>query len=683
MSVIALVVVTALIVVPGLGAGLALHPPGTVGLPTRCALVFVLGCCISGLISFVLAILHVLTAASYFPALAVATAVVWWVGLRRGSLRAHTTAAVAEVRSDPWVLGTGLLVIAGIALVRLTFPPVLHFGFSTSWRYWADAVEIAQAHRIPALSLQYGIPVRPTVNKVFLNTLNAGLSFAVGREALPAMGAMLWIGSVGLAFSLWALGRELGLRLMAALLPVFLITNRLFLNHELTVDLNTYKAEIFGRMLAFGTLALAIRALRERRGWIEPVVAGALFALAFDIHLVPVIAGLSMLAWYAAARMVADRTLLPVATRAVVVAAIAGVLAAVILVLPHGDLGFKGPGKSESYTQFGPGFDPTRYLNGGVLPGHESPAPNRWYISPGHALRSYVTSSTNVSGESRIGKLSPVFRFVIPIGGLLAAVVILLLFPSALKASGFAAWGLGLTLIALTWFFSLRYHLYIPAWFGIRRLFDYSAIPLVVLALALFEGLLILIGRIRTWAPVAIAVACTLLAAGFLVPGARVAPSRIAVDQQLVEPFDWIRQHTPCDARILANEHTEGVFVALTGRVGVLEGMTPYLRPDILVPIVRLLLSAREFFHDPLANEAFLQQQGIDYVVLLKRGAVGYREPIGKTDLAAIESAPFLKPVHLTPAMSIYQVVGVSTVGSFSDPSRFPGYTCERGPIAT
>jgi hypothetical protein len=113
----------------------------------------------------------------------------------------------------------------------------------------------------------------------------------------------------------------------------------------------------------------------------------------------------------------------------------------------------------------------------------------------------------------------------------------------------------------------------------------------------------------------------------------------------------------------------------------VLEGMTPYLRPAILGPIVRLLLDAHDFFLKPQDGQAFLAREGVDFIVILRTGRVGYFEPIGKFNTASLNQVPFLKPVYSSPAMMVYQVEGVTRPTGLPDPSRTAGFHCDRGPI--
>jgi hypothetical protein len=673
------VLVSALVILgPGTGASLALHRPGEVGVATRAALCVALGIALSGGVAFILAIGHVRGAVSFFLSLAAVTAGVWTVAVRRASLREHGRAIGAEWRDDRWPLLAGLLVIVAFALVRLTLSPLIHLQTSTSWRYWADAVEIADAGRIPSQVLHWGAVYPSVVNKVYLNTLNAGISHAIGPEPVPAMAALNWIGSVGLALALWSLGRELGLRFTATLLPVVLISNQFVMNTELTADLVTYKAETFSRLMSFAGAAVAVRTFRSRRGWTDAILAGLLLGVAAGIHVIPVIVAVALVAAYGLARLLVDRDLKGTLRVAGVSAGVTLAVGAAILVLPHGDIGLKGAAAPGSYDTFAEGFDPTLYLNGGVIPGRRVVGPRTFYLSPGNALNKYVRSA--VGPGPRYVK-----RFWVPamaLGGLGAALAILLWFPKELKPVGLAAWSVGAVLVALTWLFSLRFHLYIPAWFGVRRLFDYSSIPFTLLGLALAEGLLMASRRVRSWAaPVAGSVIVVVVAAGLLVDARPRSPDPRAVS--LVQGFDWIRENAPCEARFLPNAHSEGAFESLTGRVAILEGATPFLRPTILAPIVRLLLDARDFFHEPAGYASLLRSQDIDYVIVLSAGHVGYKETIGTTNVEALARVSFLQRAFSNAGMTIYRVAENNRGNAALDASAFPGFDCRRGRVKT
>jgi hypothetical protein len=677
-SAASVIVAAAIVLVPGTGAALAVHRPGEVGPVTRAALCFGLGCVVSGGVAFGLAIAHVLSATSFLVSLGVVTALLWSVPIRRDGLRQHGRALAVACRKDPWPLAAGLLVLVAFAVVRLTVAPLLHLQTSTAWRYWADAVEIADAGKIPSRVLQYGMASPSVVNKVYLNALNAGISYAIGKEPLSGMAALNWIGSIGLAFALWSLGREMGLRLLAGVLPIVLLSNNLVLNAEFTQDLTTYKAETFSRMVALLGAAIAVRALRSRKGWKDALLAGVLLGVAAGIHIIPVIVAVALVVAYALAAFIVDRDLVGTVRIALAAAGVTLAMGAAILVLPHGDVGLKGAAAPGGYDVFAEGFDPTLYLNGGVLPGKRAVGPRTFYLSPGRALDRYVHSA--VGASARRWRHDTLLVAGLVVGGLLAALAVLLVFPRELRPSGLAAWGLGAAIVGLAWLFSLRYHLYIPAWFGVRRLFDYSSIPLVLVALAIVEGALVAVGRWRSWLPaVAAAAVVVLVAVPLLVDGRPEGPNPRAV--ALIQGFDWIRANAPCDARLLADEHSEGAFEALTGRVAVLEGATPFLRPAILQPIVRLLLQARDFFHDPQAHQAFLRARAVDFVVVLSGGHVGYRETIGTTNSAALAGLSSLERVFANSGMTIYRVTGATSTAGRPDPAGFPGYDCLRGPI--
>ena len=213
------------------------------------------------------------------------------------ALRAHRAALAGRHRRRPLRPRHGRRSSSvAIAIVRLRSSPLLNFEMFGPWRYWADGLEIADAGRVPAQTLQWGATWTPTVSKVVLNSYHAGLSYAIGRSPLPAMGALLWVASTGLAAGLWALGRELGLRRLAPLLPLLTLA---VLNDELHRNLDVYTAENVGRMVAVCALVLGVRALRDRDGWKEPLLAALLFGAGFATHGVPVVALLVVLGWYA------------------------------------------------------------------------------------------------------------------------------------------------------------------------------------------------------------------------------------------------------------------------------------------------------------------------------------------------------------------------------------------------
>lgn len=674
------------IAVPGLGATLAAYPPGKISLPLRLALTFGFGYAMAGAVAFVLTAAGFLEPAPLLGILGAGTVVLWVIGLRRGSLREHGKAIVTEVKAEPWSLGGGLLIIVAIAAFRLTLSPFLNFHGSAPWRYWADAMEIADAGTIPDASLQYGAVFPPTVSKAFLNSFNAGLSFVIGRDALPALGSILWVGSVGFVVSLWAVGRELGFRFTALLLPLWVTLNGLFLNSELTTDLSTYKAEITGRMVAFAGLALALRTLRERDGWKGPVLAGLVFAAAAGTHLVPLIVSLAILVFYGLARFLLDGEFWKLVRRGAVMAGIAGVIGLSFPVLVGGDIGFQGARvrTRDVYRElFGGRFDPTEYLGTGVVNQFTRFYPGGWYERPSRLYEQFVASSTGIAPEPAGDPGVPLFVVIlVPAGGLILALVILTWFPKDVRHAGVVALGLGGVLLLGTLFFAFRYDTYVPALFGVRRLLDYSSIPIILLMLAVLEVGIRALRRVEVGTAAVIGLVVAGLMAAALLPSSKPNEQIVDTGRRAVPALQWVRDNTPCDARILPSRRTAATFMAVTGRVSITEGMAPYLRPEILLKSTRILLASRKFFQDPAAHERFVRRQGIDYVVLFTGSGLGNEVLFGDIATEEFPTVPFLDLEFEYEDAEIYRVTGTAQTGKdFPNPGDFPGYRCERGPI--
>jgi hypothetical protein len=671
----------AFLVVPGAGAVLALFPPGRIGVVTRVALVFGLGYAITGGVAYVLTVLHAMRPVPYFVLVALATVACWVVALRRSTLRAHARAILDEVRADPWPLAIGAVVLLVVAVVRTTF--LRNLPIIAPFRYWVDGLEIADAGRIPAFTLHYGAPYAPATSKVFLNAFTAGTVFATGADAVRALPALLWVGSMGLIVAMWASGRELGLRFTAPLLPVLAMVNRTFLSPELTIDLSSYKAEVMGRLVAVAALALGLVVLRERGDRTKAVVAGALLAVAAATHLVPFLVVVIVLGWFAVARLILEHRQWRGLVRAVATTgAVAAVLAGALLLLPKGDIGFQGAETPGGYN-LSRGFDETQYLYTGHVLTKSHPTPGGWYIPPGRVASMYVARALGLPPASRFRSLVDPMGPILLVGGLILAVAMLLWFPKDLRPIGLTAWGLGLSLIAVALFFSYRYDVYVPAWFGVRRMFDQGAIPIILAGLAAIEAGLVVLARWRPKAGLAAGCVVALLVTGLIAPRGTMAAQPASVRAEVVEFVDWVRANIPCDARLLTNERTVGFIRAMTGRASILEGMGPFLRPDMLDQVVDLTLGARGFYTNPEGSSAYLEQHGVTHVLVLKAIRLGFPGPVVQTvDPALLRDVPFLEPMYSSPVFDAYRVVGLTEATGFPKPQDYPGYTCWRDPIS-
>jgi len=664
-------ILTALLamVIPGAGASLALHRPGQAGIPTRLALCFGLGYAVCALCGVVLEILHVLHAWTYLPLLALVTIALWTVTIRRDGLRSHAAALRDQLAVEPWLEGLGLAAIVVFALVRLRFSPLLNFSMFGPWRYWADGMEIADAGRVPHETLQWGAAYTPTVSKVILNSYQAGMSYLIGSSPLPAMGALLWVAAVGFACGLYGLGRELGLRRLAILLPLLMLV---LVDNELHRDLDVYTAENTGRMAATCALLLGIRSLRGGSGRAEPVAAGVLFAVAAGSHGVPAFVLMLGLGCYAVALLVIGPARRAVVLRLATVVAVTVAVWGAALGLSGGDVGFQGASGTSKYASFGSSNDPTASLFTGELV-QRTTAGGHWYIAPENLVRGFVASMiTRPAGDLAL--------VVVPLAAVVIALVMLWRFPEQLRPLGLFAVLLGAVLVAIALAFSYRYDTYIPGTFGPHRLYDYACLLGVLLVLGCAEWAVGLLGRVRGWLPTAVcAAAIVITAAGVAYAGAPARHGWRENGGRALRVTSWVDSHIPCGSRLLVDRLTLGTFAAQTGHVSVAEGMGPYLRPAELHTVLGIVLGAHAFFRDPAAHEAFLRRQRVNDVLVLKDVRIGSMVNTleNGVDPAAFRSVPFLHLVHSDDTMDVYRVEG-ATGSPRPDPRDFSGLDCRQ-----
>src|SRR2546428_14177021 len=122
----------------------------------------------------------------------------------------------------------------------------------------------------------------------------------------------------------------------------------------------------------------------------------------------------------------------------------------------------------------------------------------------------------------------------------------LLWFPEKLRPIGLTAWGLGAGLLAVALVFSYRYDVYVPALFGVRRMYDHASIPLILMGLAVIEAGLLVAAR-RTRRAMAVGTLFVIVLSAVIIPW-RTFPAQDATTRsQVVELVNWIRQNTSCD----------------------------------------------------------------------------------------------------------------------------------------
>jgi hypothetical protein len=653
---------------PGLGVSLAIYRPGELPLVSRIALAAALGYGTFALTSYALVLGGVLYPIPVFAIVFGLTVGAWVIAWRRGSFRDPLRHVRQEIRADllGMLLGAGCI----LAIAALAFGSVSRFRARIPFRYWVDGMQMARLHEIPGSSIEYGT-LFPTVNsKVLLDAFNAPLNFIVSAPQ-TAVGPLLWIAIVGSAIALWACARELGLGAIAAAIPVLAFANPILLGGELSRDLNSYKAEGFGRFIAFTALIFAVRAIRDRDVK-DAVVGAAVLALSAATHLIPTVFVCMFIAGYGLSAILVGRSRSRVVALARQAAILVGGVAfgyALIQAAPtrSGLEGATGPG---AYAGYPAGFDPTAFLFGGATTVH--PADDHWFRTP---RQIFVNFMNEALGHQRLSALQMPAFIAIAIVTLAIALYVLFRIKTAERYVPLTCWTATALSIAAALFFSRRYDIYALATFGSRRLFDYSALPIFLGGAALLQVAFGPLSRFRNRAPAAASAVVAAVLAGACLTAYAGQPRQ--ADREALSLLSWVRVNTPCDVRLAVNTRTVGVFQATTGRVSVTEGMGPFLRPVMLKRVVPLLMDARSFFHDPSSGRDFLRRQGVDYVVVVKNLPIGFDGVMGKTNEEAFRSDPDLELVEDRPRFTIYRVRQPPTAPA-SLPQRFP---CETTPI--
>lgn len=710
----------ATMLVPGIGLVLLVLPPGAVSIPTRLALGGVLGYASVSVVALALALVGALTLPAFLVVAGVGSTAVWVMAVRGRRGSAHIRAWRQEVRRDALKLGVLALFLVVFGMARWTWTPLTNYRMPTTFRYWSDAVEMADSHRVPSATLQWNRWLEPTKSKVALNAVGAVAALELGREPMVPMGALLFLMSMFAALSAYALGEALRSGTLAVLVPILLFADLALGSFaELTRDLQQLLAEDWGRMTAIAAAAVAIhairlvpRAVRWRRAtdedrapvpdadvdvdgsetrvprgpppWRFIAVSGGLFGVAAGTHLVPTVVLLSFAAAYGLVSGAFERKLLPVmgVGAGIVVAALISAVA--ILVPPGGDLGFGGAGGTEAYDDLRrelglpPSFDPTRLLLTGDV--ERSADASRYDVSDTvHDFLARV--GTKRSSPAVEASWWPLVSAVC-----LALFLVVLGGPAVRAAAGAAVVFAGL-LLGVAILFTLRYDLFVLAAFGKRRLFEYVVLAFAVLAVASARFIVDIASRVlrsrERWRWIAPAIAAVLAVSTTLVMVPEVGTRQRRFRRYLPdhELLTWIGQHVPCDGRVLVDRRTLASLEAVSSRVGVLEGMGPHVRPAVLVIALRELLEAQRSLADPAAAADYLRENGVAIVVdtTPEHRLGGWRQ----LRTGELEDVPFLEPIHSSRAGTVYEVEGYVPQHGLPDPSSAAGYRCADPPTGT
>jgi len=658
----AILIVTALLVVPGAGAALAFAQPGETPIETRVGLVIGLGYALVAGVAITLTLAHVLSRPSFVAGVIVVTLAVWALALRQASPRAHAHAIAKQARESPYALAAGLVVVAAVALTRPFYPTSMYMSHWAPWRYWSDGLEIAAAGKVPEKTEQWGSIVPTTVSKVVFNAFEAGNSFLLGPNPFVGMRAILVVTTVGLAAALLALGRELGLRAFACLVPAFFLIfpGRLPVSSEFAEDFGVFRAENAGRLVACTGLVVGMYALRKGRR-VLVVAAGAIFALSGLTHGVATVVAIAALALYGLALLITERSAWRqtlVAGISVVVLAGAGYLT--MLQLSGGDLGFQRVTSEPTIQGYPANIDPTRSFDK-VRVIRMSKHHGRFLVPPSRIFRRFADTTLSTGGRPRLGTIA--------LALLAVATVLILIVARRFVALAIVAWGLAATFVVGALLFSFRYDTQIPGDFGLRRLYDYTPfLPALilpaaveVLAFRLFRGRRVVIRGLLALAAVAAAVGAV----------DRIPDTSAHAGNSIAATHEVARV-VPCGARMLPNARSAGAWEALTGRRSLTEGLAPYLRPEITGQVLSTLIGAKDFFADPESNQAYLTRHAVDYIVVLRPNLrVGSWRPF-ETDSSAIAALPGVEQVSSSSNVTIYAVGEPETDGGVSQPARCP-----------
>ncbi len=650
-SVLLLVWCGCLLAIPGIPAALAAFQPGTVSVVTRLAAAFGLGYAAAGGCAFALSSSHLFRLSIFLPLWLVVSAALWVLAARRASLAEHGRAILAEIRQQPLPLLMGLAVV--LVVVAIHFP-YLHYIGGPHYVYYLNGVEIANSHGVPAETLEYGQSWPPATDKAFLDAFT-GVLVLFGQNPLIGPGVLLLLSVLGAGLGLWASAWELGLRYTGSLLPLLLLANRILFDTKFSDSFTEYRAEDFGRAVAFCALALGIVAIRER-GWRTAVVAGVVLAAASGSHLIPALFVVLALTCIGLARLLSDagwQARIATLRSGLVIGCTGAVLGGLIRVFAGGSFGLGGASDQSAYNAIPTRFDPTAYLYLGTFPPRDrSSGLTHPYIPARRLVDNFIYTG--------LGQILPRWQVALVLAAALAAsVALFFLVRTDLRIVGLVGLGVFAGIIVISLLFDYRYHIYIDATFGQRRLGHYSSVGLILVGLAVLEGLVQLAGRVSLPPLVAGAIVPVVFLTAWLVPSTAPSHHFTHLSRDRLAFVNWVRTHTSCGARFLVDQRSEGTMTSLTGRNDLAEGMGPFLRPEKLPYVVTLMLDARNFYHHPEKNEAILRKYDITYVVVTRANQfLGYVGPEAGTDLAAVKATQFLHRVYANPSVIVYLVEG-------------------------
>lgn len=670
-SLVLLAIVSCLLAIPGVPASLLIFDSRPASAVTRLAAAFGLGYTVAAGCAFALAAAHEFWLGVYLVIWGAISLALWFWAVLRASLREQLRSIRADIGQHKIILAAGTLVIAALVLLHLRYLGVLN---GSRYIYYLNGIEIANSHGVPKATLEYGQSWPPATDKIYLDAFTGVLVLLNPNVAVgPAI--MLLVSLFGAAVGLWASAWELGLRRFGVLVPVVYLGNELILDRRVSVAFTSYRAEDFGRAVAFCALAVGIAAIRQK-GWRLAVGAGAILAAASGTHLIPVVYVALALAIFGIAEVAfgergSPRWYLPLA-RGLALAAVAGTGGVVIRYFAGGSFGLQGAQGSASYASLHMPFDPTAYLYGGLMYPSSVPSSSYWYAQPNQVIQTMVMGNSSFPGwEIWIGLGVPV----------VAAVLLFLM--AEFRHVALTGLGTMVGLVVAGVVFAVTYHFYIEQTFGIRRLSAYVSLAYLLLIAGVLEAGGAILARRMPRLSVVVSLAVVIGLSAWLLPSTAMTSDASFYGHERTGLVNWVRTSTPCNARFLINQRTEGVFTALTGRFSLIEGMGPFLRTQRLPYVVDLVHGAKMFFRAAPKREQYLLRHDISYVVVVTGfQELGYQAPIGPTNMKKMRQASFLRLVYSSKSIKVYKVTAVNTAKVPASPLlRGPYLHCMTAPL--
>ncbi|HET7195243.1 MAG TPA: DUF6541 family protein [Nocardioides sp.] len=524
----------------------------------------------------------------------------------------------------------------GVAAFRITWGST----GGTPWYYWNLADQVAEHHHVPLTSTEWGMTV-PFLGDYHLFTTATAMLLQQGGSGVSALHAVMAVAVVLVACGAFALAAALGAPRPAAFLAVPVAVG----TGVAALKLTAYRPEAFGLGLLLIVAACFVWWLRsaDRTALVCTCVAGL---AVYGVHGVAAVTAVVLFG----AATVAFAPGRPGIRRYAMQAGLAAVLVGAVILVVGLALGMKMSAVSAGgLVDRGGTEDPTwqflRAIGGRPF---TSPPDNGAVFDRG-------IDSTYAGGLE---------LWLVGVTVALAIVVLVVASGRDVLARRQLAFFLlaAVALAALAAVFALGWEGYVPRRTGQRFTAEASILagPLIACGAGhLLQPRRSRAGRRapprdRSAAPVWVLAA--LLAVGGCLTGLTLAHTR-GSDYPSQQDVEVLRSlEIPSHATVLTNGYNEGYIEQTTGAHGLVGGRAPYTFPTILDRALQVLTEAKEFYRAPKAHEAFLQREGIDYVLVGRDSALGRAPFRGGVNLTGLDSLPVLTEIATTPDLVVYRV---------------------------